>query len=226
MSSTSIVRTFGGLRTNYCFLAGSCGNTRTDIGPSIPWKTLRRYSPKSTHAPRRIYMPSLLSASPSPRSQTVLTIVNSRGQHECPVEGHHRHGARRPCVASRSSLHPRQPRAVLHRPRYVAQRTYVPIPGYQRPRCRVGQRTGNGEQSKSRKEELERTWKWETERNETSWEIWAKFRKWIPARPRRAHLSSSSGIKSSARTRDGSGNGESRSCQHQSHHPGRRRIDG
>ncbi|KAL1839068.1 hypothetical protein VTJ49DRAFT_1898 [Mycothermus thermophilus] len=45
-----------------------------------------------------------------------------RGQHERPAQGHHRDGARRPRQPPRTGLHPRQPRALLYRPRHVEVR--------------------------------------------------------------------------------------------------------
>ncbi len=109
----------------------------------------------------QVYRGKLLEGAKSPRAhmfaacawqmyspkcvRTRLTLkLSSRGQHERPTQGHHSHGPRRPSVASRPGLHPRQPRPILHRPRYVAKRAHVPNPRHEGPWCRSGKRKSDG----------------------------------------------------------------------------------
>ena len=57
---------------------------------------------------------------------TITVSWNSRGQHERAAQGHHGDGARRARQPSRPGLHPREPRAVLHRAGYVEVRLNTP----------------------------------------------------------------------------------------------------
>lgn len=70
----------------------------------------------------------------------------SRRQHERATQRHHRHGARRARLTSRSGLHPRLARALLHRAGYVAQCAHVQKQGHARTGCWYGERKGDGEQ--------------------------------------------------------------------------------
>lgn len=76
----------------------------------------------------------------------------SRRQHECPAQGHYRHGARRPSITSRSSLHPRKPRAILHCTRHAPKCTHVQITGNQRSWCWSGERKSYGQSGTCRTE--------------------------------------------------------------------------
>ncbi|EGY19070.1 small nuclear ribonucleoprotein Sm D3 [Verticillium dahliae VdLs.17] len=88
--------------------------------------------PGPHHHPRDHLRPNL------PRQAT-----GSRGQHEHPAQGHHRHGPRRPRLPPRPGLHPRLPRPLLHRPRHAPQRAHVPLPQPARPRRRPCARQGD-----------------------------------------------------------------------------------